>query len=362
MDELRFTLAGEPFKVSRSDVEAALKHLVPEEARKYFISVHGRRYPVKQALAATIRRPTDKFISTDATRILRNLGFTVERLDSRSVSGSPAKTESEILFEEYMSSNALGFYEFEPEIDGTSRKPDYKLRVGGATVLFEVKEFRPNPTLIRNISGGAYDPYHLIREKIRAARKKFRDLEEFPCCLVLYNCGHPYVELSSWEIVYAAMLGNLGFQFPVDTVTGIGDPDKAERVLHGGGEMFEYKNGEPVAERNTTISAILALGHFPLGMRRLSAHIDRIKAAGGGIGVMEVWKIVEDSRGTERDASLRQLRVVVHENPFARLPLTRGIFCGEFDERYGEQDGKLVRLYTGRGIQKLEDEEASCRA
>ena len=357
MAKHRFVLGGKDFELSREDVELALEHVAPSDVRKYFVSVHGRRYPVKQALAIATGVPSDRFISTDATRVLQNIGFDVERVGQQP---KPARTESELLFEEYLTGNALGFFEFEPKIEGTSRTPDYRLNLDGKPVLIEVKEFRPDPALFVNMRGGFYDPYRLIREKIEAARKKFKDLESFPCCLVLYNCGHPHVELSSWEIVYAAMLGNLGFQFPVNTETGAGDPDRSERVFHGGGKMFRYKNGEPIAEQNTTISAIVALGHLGLGMRRLSAHIDRVKAAGGGIGVQEISKLVEESRNTERDASLRQLRAVVHENPFARIRLPGELFCGAYDERYGAHDGKLQRIYAGKGILELEAEEARC--
>ncbi|MGH9774851.1 MAG: hypothetical protein ACRD50_07870 [Candidatus Acidiferrales bacterium] len=360
MGKHRFRLAGKELELSKGDVEGALEHVAPEEVRKYCVAVHGRRYPVKQALAAATGVSTDRFISTDAARILRSVGFEVDRAGERP---KPAKTESELLFEEYLKSNALGFYEFEPEISGSSTKPDYLLRIGDSPVLFEVKEFRPDPALFLNLTGGCYDPYHLIRGKIEAARKKFKDLEQLACSLVLCNFGHPFVSLSSWEIVYGAMLGNLGIQFPVDMETGRGDPERARRGFFGGGKMLRYANGEAVAPQNTTISAIIALHHFPLGMRRLSMHVDKVKAASGrDLTIEEVWKICGEARGTPLDASLRQLRVVVHENPFARKALTTDLFCGQFDERYGVSDGLLKRVFAGQGILNLEADEKSARA
>jgi len=360
MSKIRFVLGGEEFNLSKGEVEQALKHIGSDEVRKYYVEVHGRRYPVKQALAVAINRPTSRFISTDATRVLRHLGFQVERLGSRP---EQARTESELMFEEYLTSQGLGFFEFEPSIAGASARPDYRLKLNSGPVLFEVKEFRPDPALFQNLRGGAYDPYGAIREKIQAGRKKFKELKELPCCLVLYNFGHPHVDLS-WEIVYGAMLGNLGYQFPVDTETGIGNPDRMTRAFHGGGLMFRYEGGDAIAAQNTTISAVIAVGHLQLGMRRLSAHIDRIKAASGGeIGFEEVWRTTQESQGTERDASLRQLRVRVYENPFPRIPLTREIFGGPFDERYGKtDDGKITRLFAGQEILNLEKEEADARS
>ena len=349
-------LAGQQFELDHGDVELALEHLAASDVRKYYIKVHGRLYPVKQAIAAATGLGSDRFITTDAARILRNLGFRVERFGQNY---KPAKTESELLFEEYLRSHALGYFEFEPEISGTSARPDYRLLVRGEPILFEVKEFNPDSVLFISGKGGAYDPYGRIREKIEASRKKFKDLEGFSCCLVLYNSSHPLVDLNSSEIIYGAMLGNFGYQFPVDIATGIGDPDKMTPVFHGGGKMLRYKNGEAVAAQNKTISAIVALGHLGLGMRRFSSYVDRVKAeSGGALSIEQVWKMTEAAVGTERDLSLRQLRVVVYENPFARLRLPDAIFQGEYDERYGPEDGKLTRRFAGDGILELETEEA----
>lgn len=351
-----FTLGGRQFELTEADVERALQHLAASDVRKYYVAVHGRQYPVKQAIAAATGLPSDRFITTDAVRILRNLGFNVGRIGQNS---KPAKTESELLFEEYLRSHALGYFEFEPEIPETRARPDYRLLVHGEPIFFEVKEFRPDPALFTAGKGGGYDPYVRIREKIHAARKKFKDLEKVLCCLVLYNCGHPLVDLVSWEIMYGAMLGNLGFQFPVNTMTGVGDPNKMTPVFDGGGEMLHSRNGAPSEPQNTKISAVIALEHLDLGMRRLSIYIDKIKAESGGeLSFQQIHEIAIDSQGTEHDPSLHQLRAIVYENPFALKRLSEELFRGEYDERYGPRDGKLPRLFAGRGILELEAEEA----
>ena len=352
----KFTLGGQEFELGREDVERVLRHVAPSQVRKYYVTVHGRQYPVKQAIAAATGLGSDKFISTDAARVLRNMGFDVKRPDPIHTT---VRTDSELLFEEYLRSHALGYFEFEPEVAGTARRPDYRLVVQGEPILFDVKEFRSDPALFLNSAGGAYDPYCRIREKIDAARKKFKDLREFPCCLVLYNCGHPLVDLASWYIVYGAMLGNFGFSFPVDINSGAGDPDEMTPGFHAGGKMLRHQGEHVVAAQNTKISALIVLQHLGLGMRRLSAYIDRIKLKSDSkISVEQVWKITHEAIGTERDPSLRQLRVIVYENPVAQKPLSREMFRGEYDERYGPEDGKLLRIYAGKGILDLEDEEA----
>src|SRR5712692_2416070 len=103
----------------------------------------------------------------------------------------------------------LDNFSFEKDFAGTSSKPDYSLWHGDKEILFELKEFHATPADFR-LGFGYYDPYGPIREKIEEGRRKFKDLEDFSCCLVLYNRERPLVDLS-WEFIYGAMLGNLAF-------------------------------------------------------------------------------------------------------------------------------------------------------
>ena len=52
------------------------------------------------------------------------------------------KNKSELLFEAYLRSQGHTDFAFEPEIQGTSRRPDYRLSWSEQDILFEVKEFR----------------------------------------------------------------------------------------------------------------------------------------------------------------------------------------------------------------------------
>lgn len=68
------------------------------------------------------------------------------------------------------------------------------------------------------------------------------------------------------------------------------------------------------------------------------------------------------ARGTERDLALSEVRCVVCDNPFAKIPLPPEIFRGAYDERYGvSDDGYIGRLFAGEHIVRLEtqDEAAS---
>ena len=74
---ITFTINGKEYTCSKKDVERALKGKPPEKVNTYYIRVSGKRYPVKQALAQTLRIGKSTFITTDAHRQLEKMGFEV---------------------------------------------------------------------------------------------------------------------------------------------------------------------------------------------------------------------------------------------------------------------------------------------
>jgi hypothetical protein len=75
-----FAIGGKKFDISRRDVENVLKSLEPEPLKgrtKYYIEYDGRRYPIKQVLAAVTGLPRVSFTAADAYRVLTKLGFEV---------------------------------------------------------------------------------------------------------------------------------------------------------------------------------------------------------------------------------------------------------------------------------------------
>jgi len=60
--------------------------------------------------------------------------------------------------------------------------------------------------------------------------------------------------------------------------------------------------------------------------------------------------------GTERDLSLNRVRLRVHENPHASLPLDRHLFLGPFDERYCVIGGpiRFGHVYVGGAVAYFE--------
>ena len=267
----------------------------------------------------------------------------------------PRKNQSELLFEQYLKAHKIQKWDYEPKIEGKSQRPDYRLRLRGKDLFFEVKEFRQDPTkpLPR---GGAYDPYPRIREKINAGREKFKHFKEYCCSLVLHNVDALFVHLNDPTIVMGAMLGDFGFQFPFDPELGqlVGEPTYAFLKR---GKMIDYKHMQP---QNTTISALVVLEHLPLGQRRLRIkHRRKEKELGRSLNWDEFMRLAESLRMNGLDTGEMVLRVVVYENPYARIGLARDIFVGPFDERFGLEGDHMARIFAGKEILRLEAQEES---
>jgi hypothetical protein len=263
------------------------------------------------------------------------------------------KNKSEILFEGYLRANGHLDFDFEKEIPGSPQRPDYTLHLDGAEILFEVKEFQAEPGDF-TAGFGAFDPYPPLREKIDAARKKFKRLKAYCCCLVLYNVNKPLV-LMDWQHIYGAMLGNLGFSVPLDIPGRPKSPDRSIRTIFmGGGKMIRWLKGAIAGPQNQTVSAILVLGRVPVGERLFREAIaKRQRELGRDLPLDEIVAELNKTVGTPLDSRRRPLRVVVHENPYTRIPLPQELFRGPYDERYGERDGRIQLLFRGDELVKL---------
>ena len=110
--------------------------------------------------------------------------------------------------------------------------------------------------------------------------------------------------------------------------------------------MKEFKaSGDDV--ENTTISAVLVLENLEIGHRRFGVEVRRAECEGKKLSFVEAFDMLRKTEGTESDYKLRELRLVVYENPYARYQLPRDIISGPYDERYGLSHGRTTRLYAG---------------
>lgn len=246
------------------------------------------------------------------------------------------RTTSELLFEQYLTEQGYDF-DSQPKIPGKTTKLDVRVRFDGMEIFFELKEFEAGGKL----ADGAFDPYRRIYQKLRDCWKQINEHREYSCSLVLYNGGAEPVYLVP-EFVLGAMLG---------TMTWI--TDKSGRVMGqvlsepGGfktGFMFDFNKETP---RNTQFSAIIVLEVFPLGQIKLSPLLDerkksRERDSSGVENAIDTYQYIERLKSEGFDIDETALRVIVYENPFATKRLTRLIFQGPYDERWGSiEPGKI---------------------
>ncbi len=253
-------------------------------------------------------------------------------------SQTPAPTTTgELLFQNYL--DAMHYpYEFEKEFPGKSKRPDYAVTRPDGLFLFDVKDFEPYMPL----GFGAYDPYPRIREKIQEGREKFKEFKEYPCSLVLKNNGNAFVHLESVDIVLGSMYGDSGFTFPVDTTLGrAAGPMK--RAFLGRGKMIR-----PTHYQNTTISALVTLRHVGVGMRQYRTMVKKYPHLS-----VEETLAAEAEAFPNFDIGEKQLGVIVWENAVARIPLSRELFTGPYDERWGYDDGHQSVVFRGEKLADL---------
>jgi hypothetical protein len=77
--ECHFVAQGRRIRATRETVEQALRGVPPEEVSADWVTIRGRRYPVRQAFALAFGVPRKDLKTKTALRVLRRLGFEVFR-------------------------------------------------------------------------------------------------------------------------------------------------------------------------------------------------------------------------------------------------------------------------------------------
>jgi hypothetical protein len=262
-------------------------------------------------------------------------------------------TAGELIFRDYLEAMMYP-YEFEKEFPGKAKRPDFTVTKNGV-FLFDVKDFDPCTLL----GGGAYDPYAPIREKIDAGRKKFKEFKEYQCSIVLWNNGHPCVHLGRKEIMLGAMYGDAGFRVPIDTTIGAASGEPTHAFL-GRGKMFRY--GDGANAKNKTISALITPRYVRVGDLKLDRIGKERKRVDKSFGKLDPMAAVQElfTEAAERypdfEAEEKQLGVVVWENAVARIPLSRELFTGPYDERWGYESNCQSIVFRGAKLAELQDD------
>ena len=75
---MQFTIRGKAFRIERNDIIDRMNGKEPDRVNKYYISIAGKDYPIKQVVGLVCDMPPIGFTSMDAYRVLESLGFTIK--------------------------------------------------------------------------------------------------------------------------------------------------------------------------------------------------------------------------------------------------------------------------------------------
>jgi 5-methylcytosine-specific restriction enzyme B len=71
------------YHLEKEDILTALKGVHPLPSHDFTINIHGKDYPIKQAISAATGLSSEKFSGSEAHEFLRKLGFVIENYDQR---------------------------------------------------------------------------------------------------------------------------------------------------------------------------------------------------------------------------------------------------------------------------------------
>ncbi|MGB9067653.1 MAG: hypothetical protein WCC21_03705 [Candidatus Acidiferrales bacterium] len=250
-------------------------------------------------------------------------------------------TESEKMFERYLNGQNLA-WDRVPETQ--LKQPDYRVEHNRKPCFFEVKEFSDPATK----PVGAFSSCPAIQEKLTQARKQFRDYRNYCCAVVLWNSKSIYRTL----LLDTVASGAFGKYVTVDA-----DP---AQDLGANPPRFRYSGPAELSENeNTTISAIVILAPYRLNHLWLEMwRIVKTKHNQGKEITPWVQFDILQRLSSERAPSLSYegtIRVIVIENPFARIPFPPDLFVGPFDQRWRMESAWLSLSFVGSELAKLKD-------
>jgi hypothetical protein len=81
MNSVSFQLNGKQWTLTESEIEDAIKNLVPEPPRAHIVEVSGKSFPVKQVFSAATGLDRLDFTTNQARTVFKRLGLVVARID-----------------------------------------------------------------------------------------------------------------------------------------------------------------------------------------------------------------------------------------------------------------------------------------
>jgi len=269
---------------------------------------------------------------------------------------SKKRTDSELLFEQYL--NSLGHHEgvqFEYEEDiGHSTRPDYRFGKETPPIVFEVKSFSSESRQSRAISQQAEEnakrmaqgkgfglamhlnQYKEQRAKVEKARVQFKAYRHDHVCIPVLDRNTGFLIDFEPRILAGSLFGDVTLVTP-----------------RGGGKSYWTfgSNGILQPQMNTSFSAVCALDVIKPDHKKL---MDIFQKEYGSISetllecgdfptFSKLCNEISDKHGLDPERKIVKATVIM--NPHARISITPQFFSGEYDEVWGfDKNGGFVKL------------------
>jgi hypothetical protein len=253
------------------------------------------------------------------------------------------------LFAEYLDLQAIK-WEYEA-VEGNA-KPDFLIHHKGSDAIVEVKTVG----WPEEISSDGHYPDQPVRRKIKKAQKQFREYKDKPCALAVHaGCMFGPQDPS---IMLAAAFGP--GVIPSRDHSAI-DPSPTYYRCPKWSELPDNLKhlSEPMFKEgiNRTFSALLLLGYHSIDPLHLEVAKLLYTRQQSGISIQfeDQFNLLNElaPNHDRTKPPARTPRVIVIENPYARLPFQDDLFRGPFDQRWGWRDGWCGPVWIGSELEAM---------
>jgi hypothetical protein len=237
------------------------------------------------------------------------------------------KTHGELLFETYLTSQSIAF-EYEPDLRPVSNKRvDYVIEHSThGKIYLEVKDIHQP---FSHQGPSAFDRYEPIHSHIEAGAKKFKDLPDELCAIVMVAGPNSFVDLMDPTTMLGAMYGDFGFKIPFNPELGRHD---GNQISSG----FQPGRGKMVRKGTflrTRVAALISLVSYSTFAKEAALYA----RTDDGRSSDERWEDALNGRsGISQEPTPC---VTVWENGTAKRRLPQNLFRGPMDAWWTADDG-----------------------
>jgi hypothetical protein len=253
------------------------------------------------------------------------------------------------LFADYLDLQAI---KWEYEAVSGDCKPDCLIQHGDAQVIVEVKTVG----WPEEWPGDPFSPDDAVRLKIMKTRRQFREYKAMPCALAvhaatMFGPQDPSIMLAAGFGPGVIPSRDHGSIDPAPTFYRFPDwSDLPEDLKHLSAPML--KEGS-----NPTFSALILLGHHAIDPLHLEIwkRLYAKQQSGVPLESGDQFDLLNElaPRFDRKQPPARTPRVIVIENPYARVPFPKDLLRGPFDQGWGWRDGWCGPDWIGTRLESL---------